>query len=85
VPSETYVRYCELLRELDLTDGLRGIAAPTLAIAGADDPTAPPDTVEAMAAELPDSGVVMIEGAAHLANVERPHAFNQALLAHLEA
>jgi 3-oxoadipate enol-lactonase len=85
VPSETYVRYCELLRELDLTDGLRGIAAPTLAIAGADDPTAPPDAVEAMAAELPDSGVVMIEGAAHLANVERPQAFNEALLAHLAA
>jgi pimeloyl-ACP methyl ester carboxylesterase len=38
-----------------------------------------------MAAELPDSGVVMIEGAAHLANVERPQAFNEALLAHLAA
>jgi len=83
VSPETYVRYCELLREFDLTGELGGIRAPTLAIAGAEDPTSPPATVEAMAAEIPDAGVLMIEGAAHLANVEQPEAFNQALLAHL--
>jgi 3-oxoadipate enol-lactonase len=83
VPPETYARYCELLRELDLTGKLGDIRAPTLAIAGADDPTSPPAAVEAMAAEIPGAGVVMIEGAAHLANVERPDAFNQALRAHL--
>lgn len=83
IPPETYVRYCELLRELDLTGALGGIRAPTLAIAGAEDPTSPPAAVEAMAAKIPDAGVVLIEGAAHLANVERPAEFNKALLAHL--
>ena len=83
MPPETYARYCELLREFDLTGTLDGIRAPTLAIAGAEDPTSPPAEVEAMAAEIPDSGVLKIEGAAHLANVEQPASFNQALLAHL--
>ena len=83
VPPETYVRYCELLREFDLTGRVHGIPLPTLTIAGAEDPTSPPDAVKAMAAEIPDSRIVKIEGAAHLANVEQPQAFNQALLAHL--
>jgi 3-oxoadipate enol-lactonase len=85
VPPETYVRYCEMLRELDLTGRLGGIRAPTLAIAGAEDPTSPPAAVEAMAAEIPDAGVVMIDGAAHLANVEQAEPFNDALVAHLTA
>jgi 3-oxoadipate enol-lactonase len=83
IPPETYERYCELLRMLDLGDEIGGIRAPALAIAGSDDPTSPPDTVEAMAAALPDARVVTIERAAHLANVERPDEFNRALLAHL--
>jgi 3-oxoadipate enol-lactonase len=83
MPPETYVRYCEVLRELDLRAELGRIQAPTLAIAGADDPTAPPAVVEAMAAEIADARVVVLERAAHLANVERSDAFNRALLAHL--
>jgi 3-oxoadipate enol-lactonase len=83
VPPETYVRYCELLRELDLRGELGRIEAPTLAIAGADDPTAPPAAVEELASELADARVVVLERAAHLANVERPEAFNAALLAHV--
>jgi len=85
VPPETYVRYCEVLREFDLTGRLAGIRAPTLAVAGAEDPTSPPAAVEAMAAEIPDAGVVIIEGGAHLANVEQAEQFNDALVAHLTA
>ena len=80
---ETYVRYCELLREFDLRGRLGEIETPMLAIAGAEDPTSPPDVVEAMAAEIPKAEVVVIPGAAHLANVERADAFNEALLAFL--
>jgi 3-oxoadipate enol-lactonase len=80
---ETYVRYCELLRAFDLRGRLGSIGAPTLAIAGAQDPTAPPDVVEAAAAEIGGARTVVIPGAAHLANVERADDFNDALLAHL--
>jgi len=83
IEPDTYVRYCEILRELDLRRAVGGIRAPTLAIAGADDPTAPPSVVDETAAAIPDARVVVIERAAHLANVERPAEFNDALRAHL--
>ena len=70
-PPETYVRYCEILRELDLRGRLGSIEAPTLAIAGAEDPTSPPEHLESLAAEIPNAGVAVIPSAAHLANVER--------------
>jgi pimeloyl-ACP methyl ester carboxylesterase len=82
-PPEVYVRYCELLKDFDVRGSLRSITAPTVAIAGAEDATSPPEHLEAIAAELPDAHLVVIPGAAHLANVERPDEFNEALLAHL--
>jgi 3-oxoadipate enol-lactonase len=83
--TETYVRYCELLRDLDLSGALGAIDAPTLAIAAAEDPTTPPSELEALAAAIPRARVVLLERAAHLANVERPDEFNAALLGHLAA
>jgi pimeloyl-ACP methyl ester carboxylesterase len=62
---------------------LGGVGAPTLAIAGAEDPTSPPADLEAIAAEIPEARVSVIAGGAHLVNVERPDAFNDVLLAHL--
>ena len=82
-PTDVYVAYCELLREYDLRGRLGAIRAPTLAIAGAEDPTAPPEVVESVAAEIPGASVVVIERAAHLVNVERADEFNQALRGHL--
>jgi len=82
-PPDVYVRYCEILRDYDLRGRLVAIGAPTLAIAGAEDPTSPPEHLEAIAAEIPGASVVVIRGAAHLANVERANEFNDALLAHL--
>jgi 3-oxoadipate enol-lactonase len=82
-PPETYVRYCEILREFDLRGKLGVIEVPTLAIAGAEDPASPPEQVEAIMAEIPDAGFVSIPRAAHMANVEQPSEFNDALRAHL--
>jgi 3-oxoadipate enol-lactonase len=80
---DVYIRYCQILREFDLRGRLGAVEAPTLAIAGAEDPTSPPDQVESLAAEIPDVRVVVIPHAAHLANVERPDEFNEALRGHL--
>jgi 3-oxoadipate enol-lactonase len=83
-PPDVYVRYCELLREFDLRGRLGGVEAPTLAIAGKEDRTSPPETVEAIVDEIPYPTLFgVIPGAAHLANVERADDFNEALLAHL--
>jgi 3-oxoadipate enol-lactonase len=82
-PPDVYVRYCEILREYDLQGRLGEITAPTLAIAGADDPTSPPAHLAAIAAEIPEARIVVIPRGAHLVNVERADEFNEALIAHL--
>jgi len=84
-PADVYIRYCQLLGEYDLRGSLSGIGAPTLAIAGADDPTSPPEQLTELAAEIPNAGLAVIAQAAHLANAERPDEFNRAMLEHLAA
>ncbi len=85
IPAEGYARCCEALRDWDARGRLGGIAAPTLAVAGADDPSTPPRELDAIAAEIPSARVHVLDGARHLANVERSEPFNEALLAHLVA
>ena len=79
-PQEGYARCCEALREWDVRGHLDAVRAPTLVIAAADDPSTPPDGLEAIAAEIPDSRLVVIEDARHLVNVERADEVNAALL-----
>lgn len=82
-PPDVYVRYCEILSDHDLRGRLGAVTTPTLAIAGAEDPTSPPEHLEAIASELRDARVVVIPGGAHLVNVERAQEFNDALREHL--
>jgi pimeloyl-ACP methyl ester carboxylesterase len=70
---------------MDLTDGLAGISAPTLVIAGAQDPATPPEHGERIAAAVPDARLEVLDPAAHLANVEQPEAVTRLILEHLEA
>lgn len=76
-PPEGYARCCEALRDTDVTGDLARIVAPTLVIAGAEDPSVTVDEARALPGRL-----VVLEGAAHLASAEQPAAFNDALLAH---
>lgn len=55
-------------------------AEPCLVVVGADDVYTPVAEAEALHALMPHSVLVVIEGAGHLPGVERPEAFNQALL-----
>lgn len=85
IPAEGYARCCEALRDWDVRGGLAAIRAPTLVIAGADDPATPVDELRAVAEEIPGARLLVLEGARHLANVERAEKFNEAVLAHLGA
>lgn len=58
---------------------LTRLAVPALVVVGADDTYTPVADAEAMHAALPDSVLCVIEGAAHLPNLERPAEFNRAL------
>ena len=82
-PVEGYAGCCEAVRDADLSGGLGAISAPTLVIAGADDPAAPPDQAESIRASIPDASLEVIPDAAHLANIEQPEAITQAILDHL--
>ena len=83
IDREGYARCCEALAGRDAAGDLERITASTLVIAGAEDPTSPPAEAAKIAARVPGARVALIDGAAHLANVEQPEAFNRLLEEHL--
>ena len=83
-PPEGYAGCCEAIRDADLGPGLGAVTAPTLVIAGADDPAAPVEKAEVIRNGIPDARLAVIERAAHIANVERPDEVTRAVLDHLD-
>jgi len=69
---------------LDSTDLLPQIGCPTLVIAGEQDTLSPLADAQLMAERIPQAQLVTIAHAAHLANLEQPGAFNQALSSFLD-
>jgi 3-oxoadipate enol-lactonase len=84
-PREAYAACCEALAEWDFRDRLGEIQAPTLVIAGAQDPATPPVHAEELAAGIPDAQLAVISDASHLANVGRPPEFSRLVAGHLAA
>jgi pimeloyl-ACP methyl ester carboxylesterase len=70
-PAEGYAACCEAIGTMDLRPVLGRITARTLVIAGAEDPATPPELGEQIAAGVAGARLVVVPGAAHLANVER--------------
>ena len=68
-----------LLGRPEVESLLPEIACPVLLTVGAEDRWSPPEQHEAMAAVIPDSQLVVIEGAGHMLPVEAPMAFNAAI------
>ncbi|KMN30897.1 3-oxoadipate enol-lactonase [Chromobacterium sp. LK1] len=79
-----YAACCEALADADLRADLPRIAAPTLLIAGQLDPVTTAAEAEAMAATIPQARLALLP-ASHLSNLEAPLAFEQAVLAFLDA
>ena len=77
-----YAACCDVIADLDLRADLGSITAPTLAIAGAQDPSTPPEHLEAIAAGIPGARLVVLDPAAHIAVLEQPEAVADLLLAH---
>ena len=63
----------------DSTPLLADLRCPALFLVGAEDVLTPPDLHRAMHARAPRSELHVIPGAGHLANLERPQAFNEVL------
>ncbi len=76
---EGYAGCCEALADWDFRAQLGDIQAPTLVLAGAEDPATPLEHAEQIA-EGAGARLVVLEGASHLANVEQPAAFSAAVM-----
>jgi 3-oxoadipate enol-lactonase len=85
VPAQGYASCCAAIGDMDLRDALPSITAPTLVIAGADDPATPPDHAHQIADRIPGARLEVVAGAAHLGNVEQPEAFGRLIVEHLTA
>jgi pimeloyl-ACP methyl ester carboxylesterase len=83
VPAGTYRKALHAIVRFDRRDALAGIRVPTLAIAGERDANAPPAVMEKMAARVAGAEYSVLAGCGHLANLERPRAFNELVLAWL--
>ncbi len=82
-PAEGYAGCCDALRDWDFRTRLGAIRAPTVVIAGSDDPATPPADGELIAAGIPGAQLVVLKGTAHLANVEQPDSYTKAVMGHL--
>ena len=76
-PVAGYVGCAEAIRHLDITARIGVIRAPTLVIAGADDPGTPPPMSEVIAAAIPGARLEVIPSASHLSCIEQPDIFNR--------
>jgi 3-oxoadipate enol-lactonase len=76
---EGYVACGEAIRDMDHRPLLGKITAPTLVIAGRHDPATPLEANEFIAHHIPHASFTVLE-AAHIANVEQPQAYANAVL-----
>jgi pimeloyl-ACP methyl ester carboxylesterase len=63
----------------DYTGLLSTITVPTLVIVGSDDEYTPVEDAKYMHERVPGSTLVVVDGAAHMPNLERPEVFNEAV------
>jgi 3-oxoadipate enol-lactonase len=80
---EGYAGCCEALAEFDMRGQLDAITAPTLVIAGEDDPVGTPERAAAVGEEIRGSRVAILSDARHLPAVEQPDAVTRELEQHL--
>lgn len=69
----------------DYVDMLPSVAVPTLVVVGRDDDFTPLADAELMHRRIPHSTLVVVDGAGHLPNLERPAKFNAELARFLDS
>ncbi|MDT7952575.1 MAG: 3-oxoadipate enol-lactonase, partial [Acetobacteraceae bacterium] len=77
---EGYAACCEAIATADLTAQSGGLAVPTLVIVGADDPSTPVASAEALARTIPAARLEIVPDASHIPTAEQPAAVAGALL-----
>lgn len=85
VDPRGYAVCCGVIRDLDLREAITAIGAPTLIMAGADDPSTPVAMMEAIRQRIFDSELVVVPRAAHLLAIERAERVNHHLRAFFDS
>ena len=83
-PAEGYAACCEAIAAWDAVGRLGSITAPTLVVAGAEDPATPPAHGRVLADAIPGARFELVAGAAHLASYQRPEVVTGLLRQHTE-
>ena len=83
-PAEGYVACAEAIVGMTIEDGLGSISAPTLVVAGAHDPSTPPEQGEAIARAIPGARFEIVD-AAHMANIEQEERITALMGEHFAA
>jgi 3-oxoadipate enol-lactonase/4-carboxymuconolactone decarboxylase len=79
-----YISCCHAIETLDLPARIHAIAAPTMIMLGADDPTTPLAMSLDLHARIPGAELVVIPGLMHLLTVERPDLTDPYITAFLD-
>jgi 3-oxoadipate enol-lactonase/4-carboxymuconolactone decarboxylase len=82
IDAESYAQCCDAIGGMNLRADLGRVAAPTLVIAGKDDPATPPEHLEVIADGISGAQLVVVPDAAHLPTIEQPGAVALLLLDH---
>ena len=85
VPEASYRATMMSMLGFDQRNALKDIVVPTLLLSGSKDKNAPAPMMAKMATYVPSARYIELEGVGHLANLERPAAFNAALESFLRA
>ena len=80
-----YLGCAEAIKAMRLVPRLGDIRIPTRVIVGAQDPATPVAAAKVLEGRIPGADLVVIDAAAHLANLEQPDTFTAAMLAFLDA
>jgi 3-oxoadipate enol-lactonase len=83
-PLASYVAACAALRDADLRKDLHRIVAPTLVIAGSEDPSTTVADGRYLRDNIPNAELEVL-AAAHLSNVERPEEVGELLTVFLKS
>ncbi len=83
-PIAGYLGTCVAIREADYSDTTPMLRAPALCIAGAEDGSTPPDTVRAMASQIPGGRFELIQQCGHLPSVEQPDILSNHIIRFLQ-
>lgn len=70
--DESYAKCCDALAEFDIRERLREATRPIIALYGTLDPVTPEASAREIADYAPDCTVIGIDGASHLATVDKP-------------